>query len=396
MSTPAVTPAESASATEVPEQEVTLQERLNAATEAEYKTWVDTGEIPAVKPKEKEIPKPETPPKTETTAASSDKDTSKDTSAAATGETQPPEKKAESATVPEPVTTQKKRKGDARILQLLDQQKQEREAFQRRLDELEGRLAKPIDSTTAKPGSEPGTGAAKTDGVMKAADPEPELGGIDPKTGKPFATVAAWQQAHTAWMRATMTAEIEGRFSKSDEQRAQTEHQREANAELGAKIKAGRKALPADFEKVAFNPDLPLPIGSPADIFIRHSENPAGVLYHLGQHPEILNGFYRYVPGKDDKPGKLTGVFEQLISPLQQTIELAKIEARLSLPASAATVVPAKTSSSASSKELPPPPTVLSARGSAATDAVEEALKKKDFADYERAANERERRPRRG
>ena len=369
--TPVVTPAESAPAIET--QEVTMQERLNAATESEYKHWERTGEIPAIKPKS------ETPPKTETTAASTE------SSAAKTDETKPPEK-VETAPATETGKPQKKRSGDARILQLLDERKQEREEWNRRLGELESRLAKPAE-VSAKPDSQP---AADGKTEIKAAD-EPQLTDTDPKTGKPFATIAAWQAAHTSWLRTQMASEFEGRFTKAEQEREQRERKRFEDESLAHKLLPGREKY-ADFEKVAFNPELPIPVGSATDAFIRQSENAADLLYHLGQHPEILNGFYRYVPGKDDNPGRLTGVYEQLIHPNLQMMQLARIEAGLtSTPAQQ--TPPSKTSAPA--KPLPPPPTVLSAKSTANGDPIEEAIKKKSFADYEKAANESERRGRR-
>lgn len=380
MSTPAVTPAESASAPIV-EQEVSLQERLNNATEDEYKVWERTGEIPAVKPKSAEPPA-----KTEAPAASNE--APKETSAVEADATTPPVT-TETAAAPEAVRPQKKRDIDGRVAQLLKERKEADEKWEARFAALESKLPKPQEPgvKTASPTvAEPGKPEP-----IKATDPEPELGGVNPLTGKPYATIAEWQKTHTAWLRAQVTAELEGKFTQSEQQRAQAEDQRKKNEAIGAKLALGKEKYP-DFEKVAFNPDLALPLGSPADEFLRNSENAADVLYYLGQHPEVLQSFYRYVPGKDDKPGKLTGHFDQLIHPTLQTIELAKIEARLTAAAPTPSPTPKP---SVTTKPLPPPPTVLSAKGSAAGDAAEEALKKKDFSAWEAEENRRERKGRR-
>ena len=371
MSTPAIPAVTVAESAPVAEQEVSLQERLNNATEEEYKVWEKTGEIPAVKPK---IEAP--PAKPEASAASTED------SAVKTDETIPPAK-TETAAAPETAKPQKKRDADGRVAQLLKERKEEQERWEARFAELEAKLAKPKEPDV-KTASSTVSEAGKPEPV-KASDPEPELGGIDPETGKPFATIAAWQKVHTAWLRASLLTEVEGKFTKSEEQRAQAEQERVLNEGLRAKMEPGITKY-ADFEQVVTNPDLYLPRGSAVDIFIRNSENAAEVLYYLGQHPELLNSFYRDPTGKGGK----TGAYENVIHPTLQMIELAKIEARLTAPPTVPAPKP-----SVLTKPLPPPPTVLSAKGSAAGDAVEEAIRKKSFADYEKAANESERRARR-
>lgn len=364
---PAVTETESAP---VIEQEVSLQERLNAATEEEYKTWERTGEIPAIKPKI------EAPPKTEAPAAS------KETSATAAGESKPPEK-VETAPVTEPGSKpQKKRDADGRIAQLLKEQKEERERWESRFAELEGKLPKPQDAgvKTASPT------VAAMEKPESAKRPRPKLADNDPKTGKPFLTIADWEDAINQWdedREKWLTGEIDNRVTKVEQQRAQAEQERRAAEDIYERFAPGR-AKYADFDEIVLNPELFLPRGCPADIFVRNSENAAELAYYLGQHPEILQGFYRDPTGKNGKEG----VYENVVHPSLQMIELARIEARLTAP-----VAPAKTS--VTTKPLPPPPTVLSAKTSAAGDPVEEAIRKKSFADYEKAANESERRARR-
>lgn len=371
--TPAVTLAESASAPAVEEQEVTLQERLNNATEEEYKIWERGGDFPPVKPKSVEPP-----PKTEAPAAS------KETSAVAAGESKPPVT-TETAAAPEAAKPQKKRDIDGRVAQLLKERKEAEEKWEARFDELSRQIQKPQESgvQTASPAvAEPGKPEP-----IKATDPEPELGGVNPQTGKPYATVADWQKTHTAWMRANLMAEVKGELTKTEQQRTEREQERVLNEGLSAKFEPGR-AKYADFDQVVGNPRLFLPRGSTADIFIRNSEHAAEVVYHLGQHPEILQSFYRDPTGKEG----MTGSYENAIHPTLQAIELAKIEARLTAPAP---VTPTPKPSVQVIKPLPPPPTVLSAKNSAAGDPIEEAVRNKNFADFEKAANESERRGRR-
>jgi hypothetical protein len=375
---PAVTAPESASGNEV--QEVSLQERLNAATEEEYKTWERTGDIPPVKPKSEA-----TPPKIEAPAAAKDEKL-ETTSSAVPGETIPP--KTETAAAPEAARPPlKKRDVDGRVAQLLKERKEQDEKWAARFDALEKKLAPPAEASV-KPGPQP----AADDKEIKASDPEPELGGVNSKTGKPYQTVAEWQKEHTAWLRAGILAEVNGTLSKSEQQRAQVEQRQVLDQGLNEKFKAGRDKYP-DFDKVACSPDLFLPFGSAADVFIRNSENAHEIAYYLGQHPDILTRFYRDPTGKNG----MTGVYENAIAPALQMMELARIEAKLTgSPAATVTSPAAIVPSAAPQKQLPPPPTVLSARSNAGTDPVEEALHKKSFADYEKAANASERKARRG
>ena len=258
------------------EEEVSLQERLNNATEEEYTTWVNTGDMPPIKPKIEKTEAP-APPKTETPAASKETETP----TAAEVDATKPSPKTETAAAPVAAKPQKKRDGDARILQLLEERKQEREEWAKRLEELEKRIP-----TAAEPSAKSESSSAAE---IKADDPEPELGGVNKKTGKPYATVAEWQREHTAWLRAQMSAEFEGKLTKSEQQRQQAEQDRILNEGLAQRLEPGRTKYP-DFEQVAFSPELFLPRGSTADLFIRSSDNAAEVLYYLGQHPEVLKG----------------------------------------------------------------------------------------------------------
>lgn len=380
MSTTAVTPAAPAAATEVTETpEVSLQERLNAATEEEYKTWERTGDIPPVKPKSDT-----TPPKTETSAAS----TEKAPSAAAPGESTPPVA-TETAAAPETARPQKKRNADARIQQLLEERKEEREKWEARLKEIEGRIPKPAEaSASTKTDSQSAAGDGKTEAKATAA--EPELGGINPKTGKPFQTIAEWQKEHTAWLREQMLSEVKGELTKTEQQRQHAENERKLNEELSIRLEPARKKY-ADFTQITGNEDLLIPRGSAADLYIRQSENPGEVLYYLGQHPDILASFLRETTAKDAK----FRTFENVVHPQLQFLELAKLEARLMATPVPAAAAPVASKPSAPPRPLPAPPTVLAANTSAAGDAVEEALKKKSYADYEKAANASERKARR-
>lgn len=374
MTIPAEITVAPAAATAAVEQEVSLQERLNAATPEEYTTWERTGDIPPVKPKTSEAP-----PKPAESAPAQSSEPTKDTKAKP--DASPAPKGETAAASPAAIPQKTETKSEKRWRELSEKFGN----LQREHEELKRQSAKPAAETSDKPASQP---AAEVKTEKRA---KPKLTDNDPKTGKPFASLDAWSDAVDEWHDERFKSTLDERLAAETQSRTQSEQQRVRNEAMAAKLMPGKDKYP-DFEKVAFNPDLTLPLGSPADEFLRSSDHAADLLYYLGQHPEILNGFYRYVPGKDDKPGKLTGVFEQLVHPLMQVAELARIEARLTA-APAAPVVP-KPSASAP-KPLPPPPTVLSTQSSAAGDPVEEAINKKSFADYEKAANAAERKARR-
>ena len=369
---PAVTPeTESAPV----EQEVSLQERLNNATEAEYETWERTGEFPAIKPKAE--PKIETPP------------AKKEASAVSTAEPSATEDetKVETAPVTEPGKPQKKRTGDARILQLLEENKREREQWEARYKELEERIAKPA-AADVNPGSSP---AADGKAEIKASDKAPQLGDVNPMTGKPYQTIAEWQEDYSTWLLAKNSAEVEARFTKTEQQRVQAEQERVANLDWSTKVVSAREKH-GDFDTIALNPELDIPRYSPADLFIRNSPHGAEVLYYLGQHPEVLKSFLRELPRLPDGNRR----WEDAMHPSLQYAELARIEARLTgTTVAATTAAQPKPVTSAPAKPLPPPPTVLSAKNTVSGDPVEEAVKTKNFADYEKAANAAERKARR-
>src|ERR1700683_2417968 len=366
------TPAEVVSATAA-EEEVSLQERLNSATDEERTIWERGGEFPPIKPKT---------PKTETPAVSEEKD-----NIAAPTARKPdannPSGKPEPAAAPVAAKPQK-RNGDARILQLLDERKKEREEFERKLADLESRLPKPAEPSVK---TESQSAAAKTE-TKKA---RPKLGDIDSKTGKPFATIAEWETAVDAWEEERdkgLEERINQRLTQTEQQRTEQEKEQNASYELHQKFEPTRKKY-ADFDTVIRNEALLIPRGCPADLFVRSSKNSGEVMYYLAQHPEILASFVK----ETTKPGDKLRSFEDILPKDAQYMQLARIEAQLThIPETPKTDIPKP---SASTKPLPPPPTVLSAHGSPSGDPVEAAIKNKDFAAYEKEANAAERRARR-
>src|ERR1039458_1030122 len=202
--TPAVNQTESAPVTEVVEtNEVSLQERLNQATPEEYANWEKTGDIPAVKP----------PTKTEAPAAS------KETSATESVE-KPPTEKVETAAATEAAKPQKKRSGDSRILQLIEENKREREQWTTRIAELEAKLPKPAESDVKTAPS-----------TVPAGDrPKPQASDIDPATGKPkYKTMEEVWDAREAWN--------EERRDKAEQARVRVEQEKILEQELTTRLK---------------------------------------------------------------------------------------------------------------------------------------------------------------
>jgi hypothetical protein len=209
------------------------------------------------------------------------------------------------------------------------------------------------------------------------SEPEPDLGGINVKTGKPFATIAEFQKEHTAWLRAQISAETEGRF-KTVEARTKAEAEEKfLNEGLQQKFAPGVEKY-SDFKEVVGNPALFLPRGSAADIFIRNSDNAAEMAYHLGKHPEILAKFYRDPSGNKG----MTGVWENAIPPSLQMIELARLE--LQITSQNTPKPPARTITQA-----PRPPHRVSGQAPTA-DPLAKAVEEGDQAAYVRLENEKQ------
>ncbi len=122
------------------------------------------------------------------------------------------------------------------------------------------------------------------------------------------------------------------------------------------------------------------------ELFLLDSDHAGEVLYHLGQHPEILGGFYA---NHDPKTGK----FQSLITPQRQFRKLMEIEASLTGTGSGASGDDKSSSSSSSAKPVTQasrPPHQVSGKGTVAKDAVEQALDDGDFETYQRAQNAKE------
>lgn len=364
MSTAAVTPAESAPAVETPE--VSVQERLDRATAPELDTWKRTGEIPAVKVKQEEAPKPaesapaktseETKPKAESAPAKSE-------TAAASPAAQPQKKRAEN-----------------RFHEITLENRELRE----RLDALERKTSQPsAESKSETAASQPAADKKTTEKRVM-----PKIADLN-KDGKPkYTTIEEFTTDLLAWQKEDLLSEVDGRMSKRDQERTMTEQQRAVQEETYRRAKPAMEKYP-DFMEVAADPKLPIPAGSPLQAFLYESKHPGEVSYYLGKHPEIFEEFYgcKYDPATkawdygdyDHKTGKFTNK----MNPVAQIRRLTEIEREVSEapkkePVSVANPIPPK---------LPKPPTEVSGRHAAPVDDAEAALARGDTAAYMRIKN---------
>jgi hypothetical protein len=282
------------------------------------------------------------------------------------------------ATAAAPRTTPPQKKGrDARIQELLADRKRDRE----RIDTLERQHAAPREETPA-----PQPAAAKA-----AAPNEPKLTDIDPTTGKPkYTTMDQYLADVRKFDREQIFAEFDGRQTKAqqerteaEQKRVQAENEQVISKEWTKRVDAAREKYP-DFDDVALRPDDPsfcIPPGSAADLFILESDHGTDVLYYLGQHPEVLEGFYN-VSARDAKGNYRWG---NKLSPIAQARALAKIEAQFE-----AAPAPPKPPSAKRVTNAPPPPHQVSGKNTTSLDEVEKAVNDDDQAAYVSAANARD------
>jgi hypothetical protein len=163
-------PAESAPAPEVEVQEISVQDRLDHATQKELDHWRSTGEIPAVKVKAEEPPKPaeSAPAKEEVQAKPAATPPAKSETAAASPAAKPAEAK--------------ETRSERRYREITRENRELRE----RLEALERKSSQPAAEAREKPESQPAAAAEPSKLPAK-----PKLTDNDPKTGKPFASLEA-------------------------------------------------------------------------------------------------------------------------------------------------------------------------------------------------------------
>ena len=299
----------------------------------------------------------------------------------------------ESATSPrdtaaEPRTAPTQKKTESRSERRFREITRENRDLRERLDAIERRSAIPTAETRETPTSQPAAAKAET-----ATRQKPKIDDIDPATNRQkFTTLEQFQDARDEWNRAETLAEIETRNRKandertqSDQQRQQAEAERVIGEELGRKFQEARKKYP-DFDAVALNQDptqgevLRIPKGSVADIFLIRSPHAAEVLYHLGQHPEILEEFYG---DKLDAKGN----FVNKLDPMGQHEKLLEIQREVT----AAAVKPAPKPPARRVTNAPPPPHEVLGKNTTSMDEVEQAVNDGDMAAYKERMNARDR-----
>ncbi len=233
--------------------------------------------------------------------------------------------------------------------------------------------------------AQPSPAAAETK-PGKAA-PKPKIDDKDEKTGQPkYKTYAEYEDAKDEWLRKeTLWEFTEASARTARESEAQREF-RERGAALNKKLDLGR-AKYADFDQVALSENLTIPAGSVAELFIHDSDHAAEVLYHLGQHPEILQGFYRSYDPK-------TGKFESLLTPQRQFRKLMEIEAQVSSGSRSGGNGDGGRNASSSSARTPtqasPPPFQVSGKGTVGKDTTEQAVEEQDFETFRKTENARQ------
>ena len=239
----------------------------------------------------------------------------------------------------------------------------------------EGKSSTEEKSRETAQGSQPATEAK--------ANAKPKIDDVDPKTGQPkFKTYGEYEDAKDEWLRKEAIREFQESSAKTAQERERQAAQEAIGKSLAQKFEPVR-AKYADFDQVALNPDLLIPMGSVVDGFLQDSTHAGEVAYYLGQHPELLEGFY----GNFDKA---TGKFVNLTTPQQQFRKLMEIEGQFSSSASTNRSRPSQTPPAKPITQAPRPPHQVDGKGTVAKDTVEQAVEDQDQETYMREANARE------
>lgn len=278
---------------------------------------------------------------------------------------------AETAAASAAAATQERKPGKTAAASENRWQKVTREnrELRERIARLEGRAeAQPSAQRENQPESRPAAEAGK-------GRPEPKIDEVDSKTGKPkYATYEDYMRDLRAWDRDEALRQFQETSAKTQREQQLQQAERTLAEGFTKKLEPARKAHP-DFDAVALNEDLIIPRGSVTDGFLLDSEHAGEMLYYLGQHPEILEGFYA---NHDPKTGK----YVNRITPFAQARELTRIEQQFSAKSIAS---PARTVTQA-----PRPPNQVAGKGTVAPDAVAQAVEDQDQETYAREANARE------
>jgi len=253
--------------------------------------------------------------------------------------------------------------------------KRERELKEARAEIARLKAAQPQPRSDSPETSQPRAEAAPA--AQTNPNPRPKIDDVDPKTGKAkYATYGDYEAAKDEWLKKETLREFTETSQKTQREQELGRAERTLAEGFAKKLETSRKSH-QDFDQVALNPDLVIPKGSVADGFLLDSEHAGEVLYYLGQHPEILEGFY----GQHDPK---TGKYVNKITPFAQARELTKIELQLSGQSHSQEKAPAKPITQA-----PRPPNQVDGKGTVAKDTLEDAVEQGDSETYMREANAR-------
>lgn len=350
---------------------------------ASYEHWRKTGET--------ELPPTEDKP---------DKPAAEETETPAT-ETKSVEPKAEPDAAKPSAQPQGKRDANARIRQLNEELRKERELNRRLQDE---RLS--AGTRTAATDETRKSSAATADTSKPAAaasDAEPQIDDKNPDGSAKYKTYGEFQKAWQKWTRddikrtveVTMT-ETQTRSQKEQRDREAAEAERVIKEGFSKRVVEATKKYP-DFHEVALADNLQITKGSAVEAFILESKLGTDVLYYLGQHPDELEAMTGLSQERDDK-GNFVRVGKGM-TPAMLYRELSMIELSL-LPdeeegegagagKAPATALPPKPAAKPVSK-APPPPRQVAGKPPASAREVEQAVEADDTDAYIQAANREE------
>jgi hypothetical protein len=365
MTTTAVTPAAPAAATpKVSEHSSFLPEDIN---------YRKTGQLPAVNEEESAASKKVGDEKTE------DEETDEKPSRAGASAASESDTAAASEAAQQQEKPQKTAASSENRWQKLSRENRE---LREKNARLEGRAEGSADKRDTKQASQP---AADQKTAQSTAEPKPKIDDVDPKTGKPkFATFADYEEAKDKWLADDTLRKFQETSAETQRKQQMEQAERTLSEGFAKKMQPTQKKY-ADFDEVALSPDLVIPRRSATEAFLLDSDHPGEVLYYLGKHPEILQGFY----GDHDPK---TGKFVNKLTPTAQLRELTKIELKVAAAAKddkgdekSSATTPAKPVTQA-----PPPPHQVSGKGTVGKDAVVQAVEEGDQETYNREQNARE------
>jgi hypothetical protein len=326
---------------------------FDAMTSAQYDTFMETGEVPTTGGK--------------SSAAAKDQPTNKEAAAASTSDAKDDKSDAKASPDPESGKQQEQPKGKASAKERTSDLDEEIKTLRSKLSEraeLRRQLAdhddKKADTSTAKPADK-----AKS---KLTAPTKPKL--------EDFTGDGAWERYEAAKDQyhednAAHKAQQAVEQYKSENEKATKEQEAEKTrkAQEETFMKRVRKSMEDhdDFEEKAFAKDLPIPQGSVIDRWILERELGAEVLYALGSDRKELARI-------------------SALPPLDQAAELAKLELKIS-----GTKSTKKAPVEEETVRVVKGATEVAAQSSAPDDEYADAVKKGDFAKFDRLEEKKER-----